>query len=141
MLIKNIINTKETQLYGFSVEEIITLLIKEGKIPSPQNNQKTSTALEYDTKKRMLYVHRDTENISTIDLSLEQQVFLTTPLNDLFEKEIISHKVFRELTKKKMSLSTIFEASKELVRNTFGVSSKVFNEIESLFQEKNIPWY
>lgn len=141
MLIKNVINTKETQLYGFSVEEIITLLIKEGKIPSPQNNQKTSTALEYDTKKRMLYVHRDTENISTIDLSLEQQVFLTTPLNDLFEKEIISHKVFRELTKKKMSLSTIFEASKELVRNTFGISSKVFNEIESLFQEKNIPWY
>lgn len=141
MLIKNVINTKETQLYGFSVEEIITLLIKEGKIPSPQNNQKTSTALEYDTKKRMLYVHRDTENISTIDLSLEQQVFLTTPLNDLFEKEIISHKAFRELTKKKMSLSTIFEASKELVRNTFGVSSKVFNEIESLFQEKNIPWY
>lgn len=141
MLIKNVINTKETQLYGFSVEEIITLLIKEGKIPSPQNNQKTSTALEYDTKKRMLYVHCDTENISTIDLSLEQQVFLTTPLNDLFEKEIISHKVFRELTKKKMSLSTIFEASKELVRNTFGISSKVFNEIESLFQEKNIPWY
>ncbi len=141
MLIKNVINTKETQLYCFSVEEIITLLIKEGKIPSPQNNQKTSTALEYDTKKRMLYVHRDTENISTIDLSLEQQVFLTTPLNDLFEKEIISHKAFRELTKKKMSLSTIFEASKELVRNTFGISSKVFNEIESLFQEKNIPWY
>lgn len=140
MLLKKIITTTEEQMYSFTEDEIISLVIAAGKIPPRQSNENFSIIIEHDPKEKKLYIHHDVKNISTFTLTPEQEGFLKKPLDKLLHDDIITHKLFKELDKRKILLSDVFETSKEIFRKTSGITVKSFNEIEHLFKEKNIPW-
>lgn len=140
MLFKKITTTTEEQIYSFTEHEIILLLIAAGKIPPRQSNRDVSIIIEHDPKKKKLFIHRDVKDISGFILTPEQEEFLKIPLGKLCHDEVITHKLFRELNKKEILLSDIFETSKEIFKKTSGITVKSFNEIEYLFNERKIPW-